>query len=208
VKYTLKHRLIGAAVLAAVAVLLLPGFLKEKKDYQVSTRSQIPAQPAMTAEEFKPPQPVPNIEPAPAPETMFVPTEATPETVATTVSSATSSRASSAAVATHTSSVAKSSAKAQAQASSVPAMPLNAQGLPDAWVVQVGSFTTKEAANKLRDDLQADGQKAYVRTVVTNGNSISRVYIGPKLDRAQAQAVKEQMDKRLQQKTMVMKFQP
>ena len=207
-KYTLKHRLIGAAVLAAVAVLLLPGFLKEKKDYQVSTRSQIPAQPAMTAEEFKPPQPVPNIEPAPAPETMFVPTEATPETVATTVSSATSSRASSAAVATHTSSVAKSSAKAQAQASSVPAMPLNAQGLPDAWVVQVGSFTTKEAANKLRDDLQADGQKAYVRTVVTNGNSISRVYIGPKLDRAQAQAVKEQMDKRLQQKTMVMKFQP
>lgn len=208
-KYTLKHRLIGAAVLAAVAVLLLPGFLKEKKDYQVSTRSQIPAQPAMTAEEFKPPQPVAGIEPAPAPETMFVPTDATPEAIATTLSSAASSHTSSvAAIASHTSSAAKSSAKTQAQASSVPAVPLNAQGLPDAWVVQVGSFTTKEAANKLRDDLQADGQKAYVRTVVTNGNSISRVYIGPKLDRAQALALKEQMDKRLQQKTMVMKFQP
>lgn len=207
-KYTLKHRLIGAAVLAAVAVLLLPGFLKEKKDYQVSTRSQIPPQPAMTPEEFKPPQPVPDIEPAPAPETMFVPTDSTPEAIATAASSAASSHASSLTVAAHTSSAGKPSVKAQAQTSSVPAMPLNAQGLPDAWVVQVGSFTTKEAANKLRDDLQADGQKAYVRTVITNGNSISRVYIGPKLDRAQAQAVKEQMDKRLQQKTMVMKFQP
>jgi DedD protein len=206
VKYTLKHRLIGAAVLAAVAVLLLPGFLKEKKDYPVSTRSQIPAQPAMVAEEFKPPQPVPNIEPAPAPDTMFVPNEPAPEPVVAAASPAASAVTASAAA-----TVAKSagaSSKAQAQTSSVPTMPLNAQGLPEAWVVQVGSFTSKEAANKLRDDLQADGQKAYVRTVVSNGNSISRVYIGPKLDRAQAIALKEQMDKRLQQKTMVMKFQP
>jgi len=95
-----------------------------------------------------------------------------------------------------------------AHSASVPAMPLNAQGLPDAWVVQVGSFSSKEAANKLRDDLQEDGQKAYVRTTTTGGNSISRVYIGPKLDRAQAQAIKEQMDKRLKVKSMVMRFQP
>jgi DedD protein len=87
-------------------------------------------------------------------------------------------------------------------------MPLNHQGLPDAWVVQVGSFTSKETANKLRDDLQADGQKAYVRTTTTNGNTISRVYIGPKLDRNQAFAVKEEMDKRLKIKSMVMRFQP
>lgn len=196
-RYTLKHRLIGAAVLAAVAVLLLPSFFKEKKDYQVSTKSQIPARPNVVAEEFKSPQPVPNIEPAPAPETMFVPTEAAPEqpvAVAPAITSASSAATSHKAMA--------------AQASSVPAMPLNQQGLPDAWVVQVGSFTTKEAANKLRDDLQADGQKAYVRTTTTGGNSISRVYIGPKLDRNQAMAVKEQMDKRLKVKSMVMRFQP
>lgn len=196
-RYTLKHRLIGAAVLAAVAVLLLPSFFKEKKDYQVNTKSQIPARPNLVAEEFKPPQPVPNIEPAPAPETMFVPTEGVaeqPVAVAPTVTSA--------------SSVASSHKATAAQASSVPAMPLNQQGLPDAWVVQVGSFTTKEAANKLRDDLQADGQKAYVRTTTNGSGSISRVYIGPKLDKNQALAVKEQMDKRLKVKSMVMRFQP
>ena len=198
-RYTLKHRLIGAAVLAAIAVLLLPSFFKEKKDYQVNTKSQIPARPTMVAEEFKPPQPVPNIEPAPAPETMFVPTEAAPETAATATSSIAASSAGP---------VEKASAAVAAQVSSVPAMPLNSQGLPDAWVVQVGSFSTRESANKLRDELQADGQKAYVRTTTSGGNSISRVYIGPKLDRAQAQAVKEQMDKRLRVKSMVMRFQP
>ncbi len=200
-RYTLKHRLIGAAVLAAVAVLLLPSFFKEKKDYQVNTKSQIPAPPNLVAEEFKPPQPVPNIEPAPAPETMFVPTEAAPEQVVASVSSISAGQSSVPAIA------AKSTA-ASVHSASVPAMPLNAQGLPDAWVVQVGSFTTKEAAHKLRDDLQEDGQKAYVRTTTSGSGSISRVYIGPKLDRAQAQAIKEQMDKRLKVKSMVMRFQP
>jgi DedD protein len=199
VRYTLKHRLIGAAVLAAVAVLLLPSFFKEKKDYQVNTKSQIPARPNVVAEEFKSPQPVANIEPAPAP--MFVPTEPVsdkPELIASSAISV------SAAV-----SSAKSVPAVSGQAaSSVPAMPLNARGLPDAWVVQVGSFTSKETANKLRDDLQADGQKAYVRTTTSSGGSISRVYIGPKLDKGQALALKEQMDKRLKVKSMVMRFQP
>jgi DedD protein len=101
-----------------------------------------------------------------------------------------------------------SSVVAEQAASSVPAMPLNQKGLPDAWVVQVGSFTTKEAANKLRDDLQADGQKAYVRTTTSGNTAISRVYIGPKLDKNQALALKEQMDRRLKVKSMVMRFQP
>ena len=201
-RYTLKHRLIGAAVLAAIAVLLLPSFFKEKKEYQVNTKSQVPARPNIVAEEFKAPQPVPNIEAAPSPETMFVPPEAAQQQP-TVESSASSSVA-----AVKTSAATKVAGASAAQVSSVPAMPLNHQGIPDAWVVQVGSFTTKEAANKLRDDLQADGQKAYVRTTTTNGNSISRVYIGPKLDKNQAVALKEEMDKRLKVKSMVMRFQP
>lgn len=207
-RYTLKHRLIGAAVLAAVAVLLLPSFFKEKKDYQVNTKTQIPAHPNVVAEEFKPPQPVLNIEPAPAPETMFVPTEAAPEQAAESVNVVASSASHSSSPAPSSVTAAVKPAVTSAHSASVPAMPLNAQGLPDAWVVQVGSFSSKEAANKLRDDLQEDGQKAYVRTTTTGGNSISRVYIGPKLDRAQAQAIKEQMDKRLKVKSMVMRFQP
>jgi DedD protein len=209
VRYTLKHRLIGAAVLAAVAVLLLPSFFKEKKEYQVSTKSQIPAQPKVVAEEFKAPQPVPDIEAAPAPETMFVPSESASELPPSEVlGSAAVATSSSASVSSAASTKVVSSAVTAQAASSVPAMPLNQKGLPDAWVVQVGSFTTKEAANKLRDDLQADGQKAYVRTTTSGNSAISRVYIGPKLDKNQALALKEQMDRRLKVKSMVMRFQP
>ncbi len=208
-RYTLKHRLIGAAVLAAVAVLLLPSFFKEKKEYQVSTKSQIPAHPNVVAEEFKAPQPVANIEPAPAPETMFVPTDSASDLPVSEIPpSTTTAAASSASMSSVASAKVVSSAVTAQATSSVPAMPLNQKGLPDAWVVQVGSFTTKEAANKLRDDLQADGQKAYVRTTASGNNAISRVYIGPKLDKNQALALKEQMDRRLKVKSMVMRFQP
>ena len=208
-RYTLKHRLIGAAVLAAVAVLLLPSFFKEKKEYQVSTKSQIPASPNVVAEEFKAPQPVPNIEPAPAPETMFVPTDSASDLPVSEVPDSVGAMTSSSASVSSAASAKVVSSAVTAQASaSVPAMPLNQKGLPDAWVVQVGSFTTKEAANKLRDDLQADGQKAYVRTTTSGNTAISRVYIGPKLDKNQALALKEQMDRRLKVKSMVMRFQP
>lgn len=189
-KYTLKHRLVGAAVLAAIAVLFLPSFFKEKQVAPVSTKTMIPQRPGTVPVEFNAPQPVPDIEPAPAPEAMFAPDGVAP-------SEPPSHSASSAAA-----------VKEAAPASPVSAMPLNAQGLPDAWVVQVGSFATKEAANKIRDDLQAEGLKAYVRTVPGASGMISRVYIGPKLDKAQAQQIKAQIDKRLKVNSIITHFQP
>ena len=184
-KYTLKHRLIGAAVLASIAVLFVPSFFKEKQIASISTKTMIPQRPGTVPVEFNAPQPVPGVEAAPAPETMFAHDDST-----TTDAAATSHAISS------------------APNGAVNVMPLNSQGLPDAWVVQVGSFATKDAANKIRDELQADGLKAYVRTVPSTGGNISRVYIGPKLDRSQAQAIKSQIDKRLKVNSIVTHFQP
>jgi DedD protein len=195
VKYTLKHRLIGAAFLAAIAVIFLPGFFKEKQDNQISTKSQIPVRPGIVPVEFNAPKPVPDIVPAPAPETMFVPDEAAEQVI-------NSNTASSLVAANKSTQIIAPAQKA------VAAMPLNAEDLPNAWVVQVGSFSTKEAANKVRDDLQVDGFKAYVRTVPNGSSSISRVYVGPKLDKTEALAIKGQIDKRLKVKSMVMQFRP
>lgn len=176
-------------MLAAIAVLFLPSFFKEKQVAPVSTKTMIPQRPGTVPVEFNAPQPVPGIEPAPAPEAMFA-----PDGVAPSEQPVVSQVASSAAV--------------KDAAAPVNAMPLNAQGLPDAWVVQVGSFTTKDAANKVRDELQASGLKAYVRTVPSGSGMISRVYIGPKLDKAQAQQIKGQVDKRFKVNSIVTHFQP
>jgi len=195
-KYTLKHRLIGAAVLAAIAVLFLPSFFKEKQVAPVSTKTMIPQRPGTIPVEFNAPQPVPGIEPAPAPEAMFAP-DGVPPNEQPVTSNVTSRAASSA-----------GSTTKENPSSPVNSMPLNAQGLPDAWVVQVGSFATKEAANKVKDDLQTDGFKAYVRSVPSSSGMISRVYIGPKLDKAQAQLIKGQVDKHLKVNSIVTHFQP
>ncbi|PUA30005.1 MAG: sporulation protein [Cellvibrio sp. 79] len=207
---SVKHRLIGAAVLAAIAVLFLPSFFKDRQQYQVNTESQIPGRPSITAVDFNEPVQPEGIESAPAPETMFVPENgaapvnelavppaetAEPQQVQNAVTSTQSSTSSAANI-------------AAAKPEQVPALPLNAQGLPDAWVIQVASLSAQEGANKLRDQLQAEGHKAYVRAVPSANGNIYRVFIGPKQDKTQALAIKSQLDKRLKVNSLVLPFKP
>jgi len=203
VRESVKHRLIGAAVLAAIAVLFLPSFFKDRQQYQVDTGSHIPSRPSITAVDFNEPMQPEGVEPAPVPETMFVPdeTEVAPVVQAPPVEQSAPAAASVSSVQSSVSSVAITEP-------SVPAMPLNAQGLPDTWVIQVASLSAQAAANKLRDQLQADGHKAYVRSVPGASATIYRVFIGPKQDKAQALAIKSQLDKQLKVNSLVLPFKP
>ncbi|WP_049629852.1 SPOR domain-containing protein [Cellvibrio sp. pealriver] len=196
-KESVKHRLIGAAVLAAVAVLFLPSFFKDRQQYQVDTNTHIPGRPNITAVAFDEPTQPEGIEPALAPEAMFLPDEeqqlseplSPPEQPVTDKS-----------VADVETSVSSS------PSDSVSNLPLNSKGLPDAWVIQVASLGSQEAANKLRDQLQADGHKAYVRAVPNT--AAYRVFIGPKQDKSEALAIKAQLDKRLKVNSMILPFKP
>lgn len=200
---SVKHRLIGAAVLAAIAVLFLPSFFKDRQQYQVDTSSHIPGRPSITAVDFNEPTRPEGIEPAPAPETMFVPDEA--EAIpAVQVPPAEQAVVAVAA----TSSAQSTSSKAAVAPASVPVIPLNPQGLPDTWVIQVASLSAQVAANKLRDQLQAEGHKAYVRAVPSANATIYRVFIGPKQDKSEALAIKSQLDKRLKVNSLVLPFKP
>lgn len=204
-KESVKHRLIGAAVLAAVAVLFLPSFFKDRQQYQVDTSSHIPSRPSITAVDFNEPKRPDGIDPAPAPETMFVPAETeavAPEQIPPAEQAVVAKEAS------PSSQQASSSAAATLSSAAVPAIPLNAKGMADAWVVQVASLSGQDAANKLRDQLQAAGHKAYVRSVPSANATIYRVFIGPKQDKAQAVAIKSQLDKRLKVNSLVLPFKP
>jgi len=201
VRESVKHRLIGAAVLAAIAVLFLPSFFKDRQQYQVDTSSHIPGRPSITAVDFNEPIRPEGIEPAPAPETMFIPDEAESMPVAQVPPAEQ-------VVAAATSSVQSTSSKAAVADASVPVNPLNTQGLPDTWVIQVASLSAQAAANKLRDQLQAEGHKAYVRAVPSASTTIYRVFIGPKQDKSEALAIKLQLDKRLKVNSLVLPFKP
>ncbi|MEN0038716.1 MAG: SPOR domain-containing protein [Cellvibrio sp.] len=203
---SVKHRLIGAAVLAAIAVLFLPSFFKDRQQYQVDTSSHIPGRPSITAVGFNEPKRPDGIESAPAPETMFVPDES--EAVSVTQIPPAEEVAPTAEVAAIASSAHAVSSKSVSSVAAVPELPLNAQGLPDTWVIQVASLSAQEGANKLRDQLQAEGHKAYVRAVPSANATIYRVFIGPKQDKAQAIAIKTQLDKHLKVNSLVLPFKP
>jgi DedD protein len=209
VKESVKHRLIGAAVLAAIAVLFLPSFFKDRQQYQVNTESQIPGRPSITAIDFNEPAQPEGIESAPAPETMFVPENDSapvaelPVPPAETIDSQPIPNTQ-----VSTQAQASSSASVAVKPDQVPNLPLNDRGLPDAWVIQVASLSSQEGANKLRDQLQAEGHKAYVRAIPSANGNIYRVFIGPRQDKAQLQAIKVQLDKRLKVNSLVLPFKP
>jgi DedD protein len=146
VKEGLKQRLVGAFILMALAVIFLPGFFKERQEHSVNTDTLIPPQPQVETVEFSSPLPSVEVEPAPPPETMFLPDEV--------LGSATSSAVSSAA---HS---ALARVAEEENGSDVSSATSTESLIPDAWVVQVVSLSSKESAIKLRDELQSEGHKA------------------------------------------------
>ena len=57
-----------------------------------------------------------------------------------------------------------------------------------AWAVQVGSFSKQATADRLAHDLAAQGQDAFVMPVKSGSGTLYRVRVGPMKDRASAEA--------------------
>ena len=85
---------------------------------------------------------------------------------------------------------------------------LDQQGLPVAWVIQVGLFSTQANADRIKNELQQKGFKAYTQTVKTAKGAGIKVFVGPKLSRERADAQKKAIDAALQTNTMVVRFTP
>ena len=66
---------------------------------------------------------------------------------------------------------------------------LDEHGVPEAWVVQVGTFGQWNNATALRKRLLDKGYKAYIRPVVDVSPGPYRVYVGPLLTSAEASRV-------------------
>ena len=167
----LKERIIGAIVLVAVAVLVVPVFLDgpPADGEMISERVPLPGQgeqsnqtvvlerdrtdpvPAQTVETTEPEDPVTN-----QPETS--PPQSEPErTTPTPVQTAGS-----------------------------------ATGM---WAVQLGSFSSQENAEKLAADLRKQGFAAFLSQVSTPSGQLQRVRVGPQKDREAADAMAARLQK-------------
>ena len=85
---------------------------------------------------------------------------------------------------------------------------LDDRGLPVVWTLQVVSLSDGIKAEALRQDLLADGHKAYVKAVTVDGKTLYRVHIGPKAERAQLEALQAELDRRLGVSSMIRRYLP
>lgn len=191
----LKQRLVGAVVLLAIAIIFVPSFLRERQVEPVSTKTLIPDRPQQETVNFESPTAPEGIDPAPAPESMFVPEE-TEQPVADDFEEAQ-----------------QQAAQVRSEEPEAPSEPTPETepepGLEQgAWVVQVASFRSSDSARNLRDRLQAEGHRAYTRSASTSAGEVTRVYIGPKVDRQEAETTKSAVDEALQLDSLILRFEP
>jgi DedD protein len=196
----LKARLIGAAVLVALAVLLIPELLSGRKPAEQATAQAGASRGTRTFTIELGAAPGTSVvtegasKPAPAPPSPPVPRQAAGESVAaadesTNVQSAgesTEPRPQPASAAPVTAPEAQPEAVVRPAAEPAPAQVVPARG---GWAVQVGAFGSAEAANKLVGQLQSADFAAYVAPVSRSGKTLYRVRVGPVTARAGAEAL-------------------
>lgn len=86
-----------------------------------------------------------------------------------------------------------------------PAPPqLSEEGLPQSWVLQVASFREAERAEALVKKLLDDGYRAFVQ----RQDSLSRVFVGPKVLKDKLLQEKAEIDKKYGLNTLVVRFEP
>lgn len=92
-------------------------------------------------------------------------------------------------------------AKPDAKVTDSPA--LTAQGLPQSWVVQVGSFSSQANADALKAKLREKGFPAFTKGNAADKSGGVRVLVGPKLSRERADQIKQELQKTFDLKPFV-----
>ncbi|WP_434677509.1 SPOR domain-containing protein [Pseudomonas sp. R1-18] len=206
-----KQRMVGALVLIAVAVIFLP-MLFTRQDETRQVQVDAPAAPqAPVAPQVKV-EPVPVPEPQMLPEEPIVEEQAAPATGQPSMPIAPAPPVPSA-PATPASKPAAKPAPAPATgpapaaaATARPAAPagVDANGLSVSWSVQLASMSNRANADNLQKTLRAQGYNAYIRTA----GGVNRVFVGPLIERAEADRLRDQLDKQQKLKGIVVRFQP
>ncbi|MBK5516804.1 SPOR domain-containing protein [Pseudomonas sp. TH10] len=214
-----KQRMVGALVLVALAVIFLP-MLFTRQDEQRQVTVEAPAAPQA------PVVPQVQIEPVVVPEPQVLPQEPVPSDEEIAEQQAPSTPIAPAVpVAPAPASAAKPVAPAPApvpalaaKPSTPPAQPItatpgkpdtsqsrvDANGLSVSWSVQLASLSNRASAESLQKSLRAQGYNAYIRSA----DGKNRVFVGPLIERAEADRLRDLLGRQQNLKGFVVRFQP
>ncbi|WP_223503103.1 SPOR domain-containing protein [Pseudomonas sp. GL-RE-29] len=212
-----KQRMVGALVLVALAVIFLP-MLFSRQDEQRQVTVEAPAAPQAPA------MPQVQVEPVVVPEPQALPQEPVPsdEEIAQQEAPAVPSAPAATAPAPTAKPVAPPAPAPvpalAAKPSTAPAQPItaapgkpdttqsrvDANGLSVSWSVQLASLANRESAEKLQKTLRSQGYNAYIRSA----DGKNRVFVGPLIERAEADRLRDLLNRQQNLKGFVVRFQP
>ncbi|KIH85981.1 SPOR domain-containing protein [Pseudomonas batumici] len=213
-----KQRMVGALVLVALAVIFLP-MLFSRQDEQRQVRVDAPAAPQASA------LPQVKVERVPVPEPQALPQESAPgaDPVAETPVPLAPAPVSAPAPAPKPVAAAKPAAPApvakpapapaQTPAQVVAVAPskldttqnrVDPNGLPISWAVQLASLSSRDSAESLQKTLRSQGYNAYIRS----SDGKNRVFVGPLIERAEADRLRDLLGRQQNLKGFVVRFQP
>ncbi|RON19373.1 SPOR domain-containing protein [Pseudomonas frederiksbergensis] len=213
-----KQRMVGALVLVALAVIFLP-MLFSRQDEQRQVRVDAPAAPQAPA------LPQVQVEPVVVPEPQALPQEPVPSDEEIAAQQAPSTpiapSAPSASVApppappaakpvTPPAPVAKPVPAPAQPITAAPSKPVttpsrvDANGLSVSWSVQLASLASRESAESLQKTLRSQGYNAYIRSA----DGKNRVFVGPLIERAEADRLRDLLSRQQNLKGFVVRFQP
>ncbi|MFC5695099.1 SPOR domain-containing protein [Pseudomonas sp. GCM10022186] len=220
-----RQRIVGALVLVALAVIFLPMlFSREDELRQVVVEAPpMPKAPEIPPAELEqvqvpepqalPQEPVPPLEPAGEALASSVPPaqEAAPAAPAQPVQPAQSVQPAAPVVPAPAPAQPQAQAKAPAPAPAAPVAEVKAEekrldvnGLPVSWSIQLASLSSRASAENLQKNLRTQGYNAYIRSV----EGMNRVFVGPVIERAEANRLRDQLSRQQKLNGFVVRFQP
>lgn len=221
-----KQRMVGALVLIAVAVIFLPMLFSRQDEArhvqvdapaapQAPATSQIKVEPVSVPEQQPLPQePVPTDEeltqpaqPAQPPQVVQQRTSQQPPSMPIAPAPAKPVAVAPKPAQTPPAKPAPAPAPAQAPAPVAPAADtsrVDANGLSVTWAVQLASLSNRANADNLQKTLRTQGYNAYIRT----SDGVNRVFVGPVIERAEADRLRDTLEKQQKIKGIVVRFQP
>ncbi|NWE86179.1 SPOR domain-containing protein, partial [Pseudomonas edaphica] len=81
---------------------------------------------------------------------------------------------------------------------------IDPNGLPISWSIQLASLANRESADALQKKLRAQGYNAYIRSA----DGKNRVFIGPLIERAEADRLRDLLGRQQNLNGFVVRFQP
>ena len=209
-----KQRMVGALVLVALAVIFLP-MLFSRQDEQRQLTVEAPAAPQPSA------MPQVQMDPVAVPEPQALPQEPVPtdEEVAEEAVPAAPAAAPAAPAPTIPAQIARPATPPPvAKPIPAPAQPItsatskpdttqsrvDANGLSVSWSVQLASLSSRASAESLQKNLRSQGYNAYIRSA----DGKNRVFVGPLIERAEADRLRDLLSRQQNLKGFVVRFQP